>query len=106
MNIRNHFGYLVIDHRASPGVPDTPGLGPGSVFEADTVVCNHCSVPVVLNPLRQRARFICPKCDAYCCDICAVGFKANGVCRPFEQALDEARSQGSPVLILAKDAKD
>jgi hypothetical protein len=100
-----HFGYLMIDHRASPGLPDVPGLGPGSVFEADTVTCNHCHVPVVLNPFRKRERFRCPKCNEYCCDICAVGYQANGICKPFECIAEEVMSGETPLPLLAKDMK-
>ncbi len=101
----NHFGYLMIDQRASPGLPDTPGLGPGSVFEADTRTCNHCQIPVVMNPFRKRERFTCPKCNEYCCDICAAGYKENGICKPFEAVADEVMSGEVPFPILAKDMK-
>lgn len=101
----NHFGYLTIDHRASPGMPDMPGLGEGTFFEADTQTCNHCKIPVVLNPLRKRARFFCPKCDQYCCDICAAGYAQNGICKPFECVVDEVKSGKVLVPVLAKDMK-
>lgn len=102
MNPRpKYFGYLVVDHRNSPGIPGMPKL-----FEADTQHCNHCHVPVVLNPYRKRERFICPQCDWFCCDICAIGYKANGVCKPFNLVAEEVQSGKIPFPILAKDMKE
>jgi hypothetical protein len=95
-----HAGYLVIDHRNSPGVPGLP-----KYFEADTQHCNHCNGQVILNPERKRERFICPKCDWYCCDNCAVAFKVNGICKPFEQVADEVQSGKIPFPVLAKDMR-
>lgn len=100
-----HYGYLLVDHRASPGIPGEPGMGPGSVFEADTIACNHCSVPVVMNPLRQRERFFCPRCNQYCCDICAAAYHVNKVCKPFECVADEVVSGSVPFPLFAKDLK-
>jgi hypothetical protein len=105
MSRPKYFGHLFVDHRASPGIPGLPGHGEGQVFEADTQHCNHCNVPVILNPLRRRDRFICPKCDWYCCDNCAVAFKINEVCKPFEQVADEVQSGKLLLPILAKDVK-
>jgi hypothetical protein len=101
-----HYGYLVVDHRNSPGIPDMPGYGPGQVMEADTQHCNHCHVPVILNPFRQRERFICPNCDWFLCDNCAIAFKINGICKPFEQVADEVQSGKLLLPILAKDIKE
>ncbi len=74
-------GYLIVDHRASPGLPEDvarasgydPKLaGEGKVFEAASLTCAHCKVAVIKNPLRQRERFTCPKCSHhYICDLCA-----------------------------------
>lgn len=74
-------GYLLIDHRNSPGVSaadiahldgrpgeQTPIVGAGVTFESATVTCAHCHALVVLNPNRSRPRNWCPKCDAYVCD--------------------------------------
>src|SRR5262249_14865081 len=79
---RNLFqgGYLEIDHRASPGLsadfarrhnyhPDQ--LKEGAYFEADTYGCPHCGGVVIKNPLRQRPREICFKCNVFICDTCA-----------------------------------
>lgn len=75
-------GYLMIDHRASPGLPEEiarkNGLDPryckeGQVFEASTLTCAHCRTVVVKNPFRTRERASCPKCNFhYICDACAL----------------------------------
>ncbi len=74
-------GYLFVDHRASPGLPEDVALAvgydpkltkEGKFFEAATLGCPHCGVHVVMNPLRTRERAQCPKCNfAYVCDWCA-----------------------------------
>jgi hypothetical protein len=89
-------GYLVIDHRDSPGltpedVAHVPGalVAPGGeVLERDVLQCAHCQRSVVLHPLRTRPRSYCAKCDHYICDdpIC------NRECRPFAHVLDRAAS--------------
>jgi hypothetical protein len=78
---RSQEGYLMIDHRASPGLPEKVAIasgydpklcGEGKLFEAATLTCGHCKVSVVKNPLRTRARETCEKCSHhYICDICA-----------------------------------
>lgn len=89
-------GYLLIDHRNSPGVPaemaHATGLpvslsGPGGVFESATKMCAHCNAIVVLNPDRKRPRGYCAKCDAYVCDNPACGLE----CRPFKRLIDELK---------------
>lgn len=49
--LRRHEGFLLIDHRASPGVPEEIALaagmdpkhcGEGKLFEAPTLTCSHC----------------------------------------------------------------
>jgi len=78
---KSNDGELVLDLRASPGIPAelAPKLGyapqqvrEGAVFEAATLGCPHCGSCVVLNPLRTRERAHCFKCDAYICDGCAI----------------------------------
>lgn len=78
---RSREGYLMIDHRASPGLPEdlarATGLDPkycgeGKVFEAATLTCSHCKAVVVKNPLRTRERAKCARCGwHYVCDMCA-----------------------------------
>lgn len=86
-------GYLLIDHRNSPGVTSAdvahlvgqtgerlPIVGAGQTFESATVTCAHCHAIVVLNPNRSRPRHWCPQCDAYVCD---------GPCEVHVQSMDQ-----------------
>jgi hypothetical protein len=84
---RSREGYLLIDHRASPGIPAdlsrTLGLDPaltaeGKILEAASLTCAHCKNVVMKNPLRQRARERCAKCDHYICDYCHAAAQAPG----------------------------
>ena len=78
-------GYLLVDHSASPGLPEdvarASGYDPAMVaegkrFEAATLTCAHCKVTVVKSPLRTRERNYCMKCSGkYICDVC--GFRAT-----------------------------
>lgn len=69
--VRGGRGYLLNDNRASGGVLE----------ECSTLTCIHCNSVVILNPLRQRERGFCRKCNAYVCD--TVG--CNAECNPMEQ---------------------
>jgi hypothetical protein len=78
-SLKRHFGWLMIDHSASPGIPADIarkiGLNPkevaeGTVAEFHTVSCRHCGGHVRLNPQRTRARGYCKFCDHYICDVC------------------------------------
>lgn len=95
---RSQEGYLLLDHRASPGLTGdlvqksglgTMPLGEGSVFESATITCSHCQRQVVLNPDRSRSRGYCPKCDHYVCDTCEVIRVETGQCRTYKQIMDE-----------------
>lgn len=87
---RNQEGYLLIDHRNSPGMPaslvgpDGVAVPAGVTFESATITCCHCNCVVILNPDRTRQRGYCAKCDQYVCDnpIC------SQECRPFRELLD------------------
>lgn len=77
-------GYLMVDHRASPGIPahqaermglDPKAVGEGSVYEAPTLGCPHCGSHVILNPQRSRERANCSYCNRYICDGCALAMK-------------------------------
>jgi predicted RNA-binding Zn-ribbon protein involved in translation (DUF1610 family) len=76
---RAHEGYLMIDHRASPGIPEDTALkmglnpaevGEGTLYEAPTMGCAHCGTVVIINPKRTRERAHCLKCNRYICDNC------------------------------------
>ncbi len=110
-------GYLMIDHRASPGLPediaiktglDPKSCGEGKLFEADTLTCRHCKTVAVKNPLRIRERASCSKCGHhYICDFCATDMlRADYSHTPFE-ALVEATAKvmtlGSPPKLIMPD---
>jgi hypothetical protein len=92
-------GYLMIDHRASPGLPEDiarkTGLDPkycgeGKLYEAATLTCSHCKCAFLKNPLRTREREKCSKCGwHYVCDVCAAEMKMPGYSHlPFEKLVD------------------
>lgn len=92
----NREGYLMVDHRASPGLPEdiarASGYDPlhckeGKLFEAATLTCAHCKVGVVKNPKRVRERALCFKCGVkYICDFCAADMqRADYEHTPFEK---------------------
>lgn len=78
--MRDH-GYMMVDHRASPGFTEEEariaGYDPlqckeGKIFESKTFCCAHCKTHVVPNPTRIRPRESCAKCSFhYICDGCA-----------------------------------
>lgn len=104
-------GYLFVDHRASPGLPEdvarASGYDPlhckeGKLFEADTLTCAHCRTGVVKNPLRTRERASCFKCGHhYICDICAAQMLHPDYDHtPFERLVDvgvELAHKGQPL---------
>ena len=85
-------GYLLIDHRDSPGLTEAErvaaGLSPlmpvgkGQRLEIATYCCSHCDRIVGINMKRNRARTVCFKCDRYICDHpCTLEYKLTGKCR-------------------------
>ena len=93
-------GYVLIDHRESPGF--TPEqciaggrskiaghLGAGQKFEAKTDFCTHCERVVIRNPDRLRQRGYCWNCDHFICDDCAIVMKVSGECKSMKQKMDE-----------------
>jgi len=97
-SLRKYDGYLMIDHRASPGIPaeiahlanlDPKQCGEGKLLEAATLSCSHCRCAVILNPLRTRERAYCQKCDHYICDFCAAMASTSDYSHlPFEKLAD------------------
>lgn len=92
-------GYLLIDHSASPGLPEDiarqTGLDPaycgeGKRFEVATLTCSHCKTAFIKNPLRTRERAKCFKCGwHYICDICAAEMmKPDYDHLPFEKLVE------------------
>lgn len=119
-SLRSHEGYLLIDHRGSPGVPDElmvpqgyiPGAGHGK-FESATFTCPYCEFVVVLNPDRSRPRNFDKKTQHLICDGCEHKIKVLGLdLKPMKQIADELRNEAaktpqsevfqSPVLIGVK----
>jgi hypothetical protein len=109
-------GYLMIDHRASPGLPedlaislrlDPTQCGEGKILEADTLTCSHCKTVVMKNPLRLREREVCAKCGFhYVCDICAAAMQhADYVHAPYEAIRwgDAPSPLGSPPKLILPD---
>lgn len=102
-SLRRQEGYLLIDHRMSPGVPDAllhaSGLEVvsargGATFESATSTCSHCHAIVVANPDRSRARAYCPGCHHYICDGCEFRRVQLGHgCVPLVQILDDLQNQ-------------
>lgn len=79
-----HEGYLMVDHRASPGLSpkQATALGyhpsqvrEGQLFETKTNHCSHCGTVVIMNPQRTRERAFCQYCSKYICDNCGVNMK-------------------------------
>ena len=101
---RRHEGYLLVDHRYSPGVSPAEALAPGkpapvivpagTTLESATITCSHCQVVVILNPNRTRPRGYCAKCDHYVCDspLC------NRECVPFAKVADAVEAAAHKLL--------
>lgn len=99
---RRHEGYLMIDHRNSPGMSDADlvatgmplGAGRG-LHECAVYTCNHCEMGVMKNPTRTRGREWCKTCDHYICDRCYGVLKATGVCKPFRNLAEEVQEMAT-----------
>ena len=108
---RSQEGYVLIDHRNSPGITrefveanklDAPAVGAGQVFECATSTCHVCGGDIILNPLRTRIRHFCYAHDAYRCDNCETAVRARGECVPLRKIIDDAFNrlmQGQPVTL-------
>lgn len=98
-------GYLLIDHRASPGITadfirqcghnpaDFPVVGEGQVYEAATKTCSHCQKVVIMSPTRKRERATCHKCGRYICDSCSGALFQTGECRMVRATLDRLQEK-------------
>jgi len=95
---QSHQGEIMLDHRASPGIPagkaeqmglDPALVGEGRMSHMATLGCAHCNAVVVLQPLRTRERGHCFKCNRYVCDYCAADMRRPDYDhRPFEKVVD------------------
>lgn len=103
-------GYLVVDHRASPGLPEEVavqyGYDPklcreGKMYEADTLTCSICRGTVVKNPNRTRERHSCKVTGHYICDGCAyLQAQPDYVYVSFDDRVDHLKHSGSPLNLL------
>lgn len=99
MNKQIHEGYLMVDHRASPGLTSDQALSlgyhpsqvsEGQLFEAKTNHCSHCGTVVIMNPMRTRDRHLCVYCNKYICDNCGIQSKLpDYVHKTYNQSLEE-----------------
>jgi len=96
---RSKESYLLVDHRASPGL--TPEMArrmgyipelvaEGKVFEAPTLTCAHCRTIAIMNLDRTRARGRCNYCDSYVCDVCALAMMSpDYIHLPWQKRVDD-----------------
>lgn len=106
-SLRSHEGYLLIDHRNSPGVPEAIMIAQGlpanagrkdATFEAATYTCADCQAIVVIEPKRTRPRGYCPKCNHRLCDRCeTVRVQSGGVCNNFQNMVDRELNRLSQI---------
>jgi predicted RNA-binding Zn-ribbon protein involved in translation (DUF1610 family) len=112
-NQRNQYqgGELIVDHRASPGLPEDVArfsgydprlVGSGKLYEQKTMTCSHCKCVVVVNPDRVRARENCPKCgNHYICDLCHADTQhPDYIHTPYEKLKDDTMEAGLKGMIL------
>jgi hypothetical protein len=111
-SLRRREGYLLIDNRASVGVPESmlaaaglPLIAGRGLFEAPTYTCSHCQAVVVMNPARTRERAYCRGCDHYLCDGCGALRAQTMTCKTFNQVIDEVlaaaeKQTGSQSILL------
>lgn len=93
-SLRAQEGYLSIDHRYSPGLPQGFGFIPGKPLpatapsgahvEGPTYTCSHCGTVVWMNPQRTRPHEYCARCDHYVCPSLA----CTRECRPLKLIVD------------------
>lgn len=102
-SLRSREGYLQVDHRQSPGVPDAlveaarraghdPFNAPtGQQLESATYTCGHCQALVVVGPTRTRPLNYCAQGDHYVCDGCEYRrVRLGHGCVPLARILDIA----------------
>jgi hypothetical protein len=106
-SLKRHFGWLMIDHSASPGIPadvarkiglNPKEVGEGKKMECATLSCSHCGGHVILNPKRIRGRGYCKSCDHYICDCCDYLRSQPGYVH--HTRADPVRPDSNPVSII------
>ncbi len=111
-SLKQHAGYLTIDHRDSPGVrpedvahvPGAFAVAGGQQLERDVLTCSHCQRAVILEPLRVRDRGYCQKCHHYICDQCETIRVKTGACVPMSQTMDRMQALAAHGTIVPHDA--
>lgn len=110
-------GYLMVDHRASPGLPedvarwagyDPKQVAEGKIYEVDTLHCSHCDGTCIPNVMRTRPRAKCFECDNseghYICDACDYLRNQPGYTHtPYKKIVDELHNtavMGSPSKLI------
>lgn len=98
-------GYLFVDHRASPGLPEEiarrAGYDPtlcreGKLFETATLRCAHCAGHTIVSAHeRDKARGHCFQCNRFVCDVCV-----GRMCQP-----DYVHVPFAKLVDIAKDAE-
>lgn len=90
-------GYLMIDHRGSPGVDaefirrsgrTALAVGEGQMAEAAIFQCCACQRLIVKTSARADSRNFCRQCDSFMCDACAIASHQSGRHIPFTQVLE------------------
>lgn len=106
-------GELMVDHRASPGLPedvarwagyDPKWAGEGKVYRVATLSCSHCDGKGVPNLFRTRERAKCMECDNreghYICDACDYLRSQPGyVHAPYKKIVDDMRNQAAKTIM-------
>lgn len=114
-SLARHEGYLLIDHRFSPGVPadvarksgfDPSFMGEGKFLESATITCAHCLGVVVKNTMRIRERAYCQKCDKYICDNCNAQRNAPDYKHICGEAISDAIQEAAVTGISTNSAID
>jgi hypothetical protein len=111
-------GELMVDHRASPGLPedvaiwagyDPKQVSEGKVYTVATLHCSHCLMRGIPNHFRTRSRAVCFECDShgghYICDVCDWERNQPGyVHTPLVKKIDDWRNNivkmGSPSKLI------
>lgn len=112
--MKKQMGEIIVDHRASPGLPEDvarwAGYDPkfcreGKIYKQETLHCSHCDGHGIKNPFRVRERHYCSKCAGhYICDACAyLAAQPDYVHLPYKKVIDTLLTQaamGSPAKLL------
>jgi hypothetical protein len=104
-SLRSLEGYMLIDHRNSPGVSDElmvkagyiPGAGQG-LYESATYTCPYCETVVVIEPKRTRPRAFDRKTGRYICDPCKAAMMSGALLVPIKEIADRMLNRAAKGL--------